>query len=177
MDLREEISLLPDPVWTDRFETERDRIRDASGDDPLGVYHVGSTAIPDVPGKPALDVIAIFEGREPMRAAADALVDEGYELHHDEADSALVIDWRDDHAAFVKMHTRDDVKVRSQILFRDYLRENPGARREYERVKREAADEHPRDVEAYTKAKSDVVSSVVERAREAGYAERLPGFA
>jgi len=54
MDLRERITLLPDPVWTDRYEAERERVRDASDEGLLGVFHVGSTAVPDLAGKPAL---------------------------------------------------------------------------------------------------------------------------
>jgi len=176
MDLRDEIVLLEDPVWTDRFETERDRVADASGEGLLGVFHVGSTAIPDVPGKPALDVLAVFEDADAMAAATDALADGDYERHHGGPDSALVVHWGDDHAVFVKLHTRDDEKARNQIAFRDYLRDHPEARREYERVKREAAEAHPEDPEAYTQAKTDVVTTHVERAREAGYVERLPEF-
>lgn len=173
MDLREK---MPDPVWTDQYEAERERIQEASGDQLLGVFHVGSTAISDLPGKPALDVIAVFTDHESMRAAADPLTEEGYELEHDEPDCVVVIHWGDDRAVFIKMHTRDDQKVRNQLLFRAYLRENSEARREYERVKREAAAEHSEDPEAYTQAKDDVVRSLLERAREEGYAEGLPEF-
>lgn len=177
MDLRERITLEPDPVWTDRYEDERERILDASGDQLLGVFHVGSTAIPDLPGKPALDVLAVFTGYGPMRATAECLVNDGYELVQDEPDAILVIEWGDDRAVFVKMHTRDDERVRNQLLFREYLRENSGARREYERVKREAVAEHPEDPQAYTLAKAEVISSLLDRARDQGYADRLPEFA
>jgi GrpB-like predicted nucleotidyltransferase (UPF0157 family) len=66
--------------------------------------------------------------------------------------------------------------VRNQLIFREYLCENSEARRKYERVKREAIAEHPRDQKAYTQAKSEVVKSLLERARDQGYAERLPEF-
>ncbi len=177
MDLREKITLDPDPVWTDRYEAERDRIRDVAADGLLGVFHVGSTAIPDLPGKPALDVLAVYGGDESMGAAAEALAEGEYELHHEGEGSALVIRWADDHAAFLKLHTRDDEKVRNQLIFRDFLRETPAARREYERAKRDAVAEHPGDPEAYTKAKSEVVTSLIEQAHEQGYADRLPAFA
>lgn len=176
MDVRERITLEPDPVWTDRYEKERERVLTASDDRLLGVFHVGSTAIPDLPGKPALDVLAVFTDYDAMRSTAEILADGEYELERDETDCVLVIDWRDDHAVFIKMHTRDDEKVRNQLVFRDYLRETPEARREYERSKRKAADAHPEDPQAYTRAKAPVVRSLVERAHEQGYAERLPEF-
>lgn len=177
MDPGDEIALEPDPVWTDHYDEEREQIQDVSGDQLLGVFHVGSTAIPDLAGKPALDVIAVFADYESMRAAADTLVDEGYELGHDESDCIVLIRWGDDYSAFIKMHIQDNEKVRNQLIFREYLRENTEARREYERVKREAVEEHSEDQQAYTQAKSEVVRSLLERARDHGYAERLPEFA
>lgn len=177
MDRRDEITFESDPVWTDQYEEERERIMNALGEQLLGVFHVGSTAIPDLPGKPALDVIAVFTDYESMHAAAETLTDEGYELGHDGSDCIVVIDWGDDRAVFIKLHTRDNEAVRNQLIFRDYLRETPEARQEYERCKREAVAAHPDDMEAYTRAKTDMVKSLLKRAREDGYAERLPEFA
>lgn len=175
-DLRaKRVSFVPDPYWPDRFEAERERVRSVSGDDLLGVFHVGSTAIPDVPGKPALDVIAVYEDESALEAAADRLVEgEGFERP---GEGEVAIRWAGDWAVFVKLHTRDDEKVRAQIAFRDYLRDHPEAREEYVAVKREALEEHPDDLEAYTEAKSEVVSEVFDRAKDAGYLEDLPAFA
>lgn len=174
---REEITLEPDPVFTDRYEIERERVREASGGGLFGVFHVGSTAVPDLAGKPALDVLAVFDDRASLHDAAAALADGTYEFEHDGGDVAVLTRWYEDYAAFVKLHVRDDEKVRNQLLFREYLRENADARREYERVKRDAAEEHPGDPEAYTRAKTEVVRSLLERAQEAGHEERLPEFA
>lgn len=176
MDLRERgVTFESDPFWPDRFEAERERVEDASEDGLLGVFHVGSTAVREVPGKPALDVIAVYEDDGSMEAAAETLVEkDGFERP---AESTVVVRWEAEYAVFVKLHTRDDEKVRAQLAFRDYVRENPDARREYARAKREAADEHDDDLEAYTKAKSDVVESILDRARDAGYYDRLPAFA
>ncbi|ERH11670.1 MAG: uncharacterized protein family (UPF0157), partial [halophilic archaeon J07HB67] len=38
------MELQPDPVWTERYERERERIERHT--DPADVFHVGSTAIP-----------------------------------------------------------------------------------------------------------------------------------
>lgn len=175
-ELRERrVVLHEDPHWPERFEAERERLRDVAGEGLLGVFHVGSTAVRDVPGKPALDVIAVYDDETAVEAAVGRLTeDDRYER---EPDTTVVVRWEADWAVFCKAHARDDETVRNQLLFREYLRENPEARREYARVKREAAEEHPDDLESYTRAKWDVVSSILERAREGGYEERLPAFA
>lgn len=169
-------TLRSDPVWTDRYETVRDRIERTASAGLLDVFHVGSTAIEDVPGKPALDVIAVYEDREALDAAAGSLADlDGYELSHHEEGHAVVVNWGENDVEFLKLHVPGDERVRNQIAFRDYVRVHPEARREYEAAKREAAAEHPRGGDAYTEAKRAVVSDILDRAREAGSFEDLPG--
>lgn len=174
---RDGITLLPDPVWTDRYETERARVEAASDSRLVDVFHVGSTAITGVPGKPVLDVMPIYTEYDGARTAADRLADEGFTLEHDGDDTAVLVRRDDDCVIAVRMHTVDAEQWRPILLFRNYLADHPDARAEYARVKREAADAHADDVEAYTDAKFEAVRSLTERAREAGYAERLPEFA
>lgn len=179
MDPDEDITLLEDPVWTEKYEREEERLQAAAGEGLLGVHHVGSTAIPDVPGKPALDVLVAFDSFEQMDATAERIEErhEAFERFSESDTSILVINWADDHAVFHRMHTMDDEdKIRNQILFRDYLRDHADARREYEEVKREAVENHADDPGDYTKAKTDVVADLIQRAEAAGYKERLPDY-
>ncbi|GEM_PF-3221031 len=179
MDSDEDITLLEDPVWTEKYQREERRLRAAAGEGLLGVHHVGSTAIVDIPGKPALDVLVAFDSFDAMDATAERIEEEHEEFERfSETDSSiLVINWADDHAVFHRMHTMEDEdKIRNQILFRDYLRDHAGARREYEQAKREAVEKHADDPGDYTRAKSDVVFDLLERAQAAGYEQRLPEY-
>jgi GrpB-like predicted nucleotidyltransferase (UPF0157 family) len=176
MDPRAEVRLEPDPVWTDRYERERERIEAASGEGLLGVFHVGSTAVPDLPGKPELDVLAVYEAYEPMRTAAEAIAGDRFELSTDDGECIVLSRWSDGRAVFLKLHVQGDERAGNQLLFREYLRENTDARREYETAKREAAATHREDPRAYIDAKTGTVLSLLADAREAGYAERLPSF-
>lgn len=172
-----EVVLEPhDPAWSDRFERERDRIRDAAGD-PLGVFHIGSTAVPNLAAKPALDALAVFEGYDPARETADALLADGYRLKRDDPDWIVLDRIGEEYSVVVHLRPRDADAWRDQFVFRELLREHPDARAEYERAKRTAAAEHPDDVDAYTDAKEPTILSLVERAYEEGYADRLPEFA
>lgn len=168
--------LLDDPVWTDRFSRERDRVESLAADGLLGVFHVGSTAIPDVAGVPCLDVLAVYEDDAAVSAAATALSVGAYDLDHESDGCAVVTRWGEDHAVFCKLHRRGDERVRNQLLFRDYLRETPAARRRYEAAKREAHAAHPEAAGEYTAAKQEVVAELLAEARERGYDADLPGF-
>lgn len=165
-----------DPVWSERFETERDRIRDAAPDGLLGVFHIGSTAVPDLAAKPVLDVLAVFAGYDPARETAEALVADGYDLRRDESDWVRLNRDDGEYPVVVHFRPREADTWRDQVVFREFLREDPGARAEYERAKREAAAEHPDDVHAYTDAKEATILSLTDRAYEEGDAEWLPDF-
>lgn len=165
-----------DSGWSARFEAERDRIRARAGDDLLGVFHVGSTAVPNLPAKPVLDVLAVFADESAMRAAADELLAGEYVRKRND-DDWQVLNRFGDETVVLHLRPRDADTWRDQLVFREYLRENPGARAEYERAKRDALAEHPDDVDAYTDAKEATILSLTERAYEDGYGERLPAFA
>ena len=165
-----------DAPWAERFERERERIRAASPVDPRGTFHVGSTAVPDLPAKPALDVLAVYPDREAFRAAVAALRDDGYYLNRDESD--WVVLGRDPAGWSVALHLRPPGAEgwRDRLVLRAYLRDSAAARREYERAKRAAAARHPDDVSAYTDAKEGTIRSLTAEAWERGYDAALPAW-
>lgn len=174
----------PDPVWDDRFARERDRVERVVDDGLLGVFHVGSTAIPDLPAKPTLDAVAVFEGREAVANARDALLADGFGRHRDDPDWVVVtreagVEGTDREAYGVCLHLRprDHETWCDQVVFGEYLREDVRARATYERAKHVAAETHPDDVTAYTEAKEPTILSLVDEAYDRGYGTRLPAFA
>lgn len=169
-----EIELARDPVLSDRFEETRTQIEKASSDDLLGVFHIGSTAVPDLAAKPMVDVLAVYEGYTPARRAADVLATEGYTIRKDEPEWIQLVRRDSDDAVFIHFRPRDSEVWRDQLVLREFLRDNRDARREYERVKRRAAEEHPDSHEAYTAAKDEIVRTLENRAYEEGYDARIP---
>ncbi|WP_435178459.1 GrpB family protein [Halorussus sp. AFM4] len=164
-----------DPAWRERFAGERDRLRTASDERLLGVFHIGSTAVEDLAAKPVVDVLAVYEDYVAASEAADALVEWGYDRRRDDPDW-LVLTRTEVEPVVVHLRPRSADAWRDHLVFREFLRENPGARAEYERAKREAAAAHPDDVAAYTDAKNEKIRSLEARAYEEGYGERVPTF-
>lgn len=166
-----------DPAWRERFVQVRDRIRDAAGERLLGVYHVGSTAVEELPAKPVVDVVAVFEEYDAAREVADALVAAGYDRQRDDPDWLVCSRTdADEESVVVHLQPRTAETWREQLIFREFLRDDPEARAEYEEAKRAAVAEHPDDVGAYTAAKNETIRSLVAQARDEGYDERLPEF-
>ena len=57
-----------DPRWPRRFEMLRRALASLLKGLPLAIEHVGSTAVPGLPGKPIIDVDVLF--KIPWRSAA-----------------------------------------------------------------------------------------------------------
>lgn len=170
----------PDHRWPAMFRDEARRIRGVlKGVPSPRIEHVGSTAIPDVAAKPVIDILLVLPEDAPWSRLIAPL------------ESLEYVYWmenpRRDRMFFVKgmppygkrrthhVHVRQPADAREMILFRDHLRRNPGVAKRYEALKRGSARRHPRDREAYTRAKGVFVRSVLsaERAEGAG-SEGLP---
>lgn len=137
MDPRETVSFRSDPVWTDRYERWRAEIEAASEEGLLDIVHVGSTAIAGIPGKPELDVLAVYDGYEALTAAADRLesvVGGRGESERTADDGAVVLSWwADGEAVFLKLHVAGDERATNQLLFREYLRNAAAAQKGHKR--------------------------------------------
>jgi GrpB-like predicted nucleotidyltransferase (UPF0157 family) len=121
-----------------------------------------------------LDVLAVFVGYEAASTAADALAGSDYDRRKDEPAWIQLTRDAGCYSVFVHFRPRDSEVWRDQLIFREYLRETPAARRRYERAKREAVAAHADNPEAYTDAKEAAVLELEAAAYEAGYDERLP---
>jgi GrpB-like predicted nucleotidyltransferase (UPF0157 family) len=160
----------PDPGWAARFTQEASRIREALGElgDPA-IEHVGSTAIPDLPAKPVIDILVLPRMREDWPALAVPLEALGYLLWDANP--------RTDRMFFVKgmppygekrshhLHVREATEARDVLLFRDHLLRHPEVAARYGQLKRRLAEEHPTDREAYTDGKAEFIEDVLRDAR------------
>ncbi len=147
-----------DPSWPTVFEAERTRLAPLL--EGAEIHHIGSTAVPGLAAKPIVDMIAVVDSYElPIARLVD---DAGYQ--YPRAFNATLTkrrflcypraDWRTHH-----MHLIDDRDELTRYLrFRDRLRADPALARRYETLKRELAERHRHDREAYTEGKSEFVT-------------------
>lgn len=158
-----------DPKWPYLFEREAERIRAVLGERALRLEHVGSTAVPGLCAKPCVDLVL---------AVADAADEDAYLPALESAGYTLVIrepDWHE-HRVFkgpdvnVNLHVFSDgsAEIERMTLFRDRLREHPGDREEYTRLKRELAGRTWESIQDYADAKSRLVEQIMARARAEG---------
>jgi GrpB-like predicted nucleotidyltransferase (UPF0157 family) len=160
-----------DPRWPGQFDQEAERLRASLPEGALTrVEHFGSTAVPGLAAKPVIDILvgvrSLAEARNTVVPALEPL---GYAFWYDNP--------RMDRLFFVRglppngprthhVHVIEDGSPDwERLLFRDYLRAYPDERDRYARLKRDLAERHRDDREAYTEAKGAYVREVTERAR------------
>lgn len=166
-----------DPAWPPRFDAERDRLLERFPADLLDVQHIGSTAIPGMPAKPIIDVMAGVASMAVADVLFEPLLDFGYVTSVEFNATLSDRRWFMRHAHGRRTHhlhvvVHDGDLWRQRLAFRDTLRRDAALAARYAALKRELASCHREDREAYTRAKGDFVRSIVEPGWDHGRAVR-----
>lgn len=154
-----------DPTWPDSFTALADRVAASLGPLAVRVEHVGSTAVPGLPAKPIIDLIAVIPTRDDLPAAVERLATIGY-VHRGD----LGIAGREafdpppgNPAHHPYVCATANPELAKMVAFRDYLRSHPAAAGEYGAVKRLLAAEFGTDRDGYTEAKTAFITGVLAR--------------
>ena len=159
----------PSPQWPAMYAEQERLIRAALGDSVRLVEHAGSTSVPGLAAKPILDILLAVPDSRDEAAYVPPLEATGYLLAIREPD------WYE-HRLFRRVAPRVNLHVFSEgcpeldqtLLFRDWLRSHDDDRARYERTKRELAARSWAYVQEYADAKTDVIQSILARARGDG---------
>src|SRR5450432_802953 len=147
----------PDPSWPDQFVTESRAILDVLHPLKPRIEHFGSTAIPNLPAKPIIDIFIMVADVSDWPKLVAPLSSLGY------------IYWaenpRTDRMFFVKgmppfgrrrshhVHVRTPADAMAELRFRDWLRKHPDDAARYAKLKYELVERFNSDREAYTESK------------------------
>ncbi len=131
------------------------------------INHIGSTAIPSIQAKPTVDILVEIPQSVPWRHVKEVMLSAGY-LCMSETDSRLSFNKGYTPSGYaervfhIHFHRTGDA---DEILFRDYLIENPELAAEYERLKLSLLPAYRHDRDGYTRAKTEFVKRIVRLAK------------
>ena len=159
------VIVLPyDAAWESAFEAIRAEIQTALGDLMLGIEHVGSTSVKGMSAKPCIDIDVVIRDYSVFDAVVQKLDAIGY-IHEGD----LGIQDREAFKYADKPHLmthhlyvcpRDSEELHRHIVFRDFLRKNPEAVKEYSMVKEKAAALFPDEIEQYIAFKAPCIEEL-----------------
>ena len=161
--IRGTVTLVPhNEEWHRIFEEEKVFILDAVGDRTLVVEHIGSTSICGISAKPILDIMVGVPRFEQELTFTKAIESLGYEYKGENGVP---------ERHFFGKGTPRTVHLNvvsfggdfwlSHIAFRDYLKQNPDAARDYDRLKSSLAKRFADDRESYTNGKLQFVEKIL----------------
>lgn len=157
-----------DPTWPMKFEAEKALLLSVLKPWLVGpVEHVGSTAVPGLPAKPIIDIMAGVADLSSSVPAIDALKSLRYCYFDYKADQ---MHWFCKPSDFERTHHLHLIPWKSplwhdRLVFRDRLRNDAVTRRSYAELKIALASTYREDREAYTEAKTDFIQSVLQQHR------------
>lgn len=153
------------PVWAALGAEACRQVKQAGGDLIADVQHIGSTAVPDLPAKPILDLAAAVFTIESMPGLVKKLMPYGYLYRGDGGISGgrLFIRESEPNVRTIHLHViaLDDIQWTNYIRFRDLLRQDPVLRKQYAKLKQELGKKFPDDRNAYTDSKDAFIQGVL----------------
>jgi GrpB-like predicted nucleotidyltransferase (UPF0157 family) len=172
---RDPIVICPaDPAWAASFAEQRDRITPRlAGWTTRPIEHMGSTAVPGLPAKPIVDMLAVVDDVEADPDAIHRLDPVGW-VHapepFDEVERKLSFCFpgvarRTHHLHVVEAASPD---WRGWLAFRDFLRAHDDTAVAYAALKSRLAAAHGHDAndrDAYRNGKAAFIRTVTDQAR------------
>ena len=164
-----EVELVPhNPEWSHQADQEINRFLEGLSFPIIGIYHIGSTSISGIKAKPILDFVMEVENLENVLSAMSAIEALGYLSKGEFGIPGRQFFTRDtdgERSHHLHVFQKGHPDIERHTIFRDFLRANPDAAREYEKLKEKLAKRFPKQSGDYTAAKSDFILSMDEVAR------------
>lgn len=155
-----------DPSWPAAYVAEHERLLSLLPGVFVELQHIGSTAVPGLPAKPIVDILAGVESMAVAESVAESICTSGYttsaEFNEALSDRKWFMRWANGHRTHhLHVVVHDGKLWHERLRFRDALRSKPDLAAEYAALKTELAERHTTDREAYTDSKAEFVRFVL----------------
>lgn len=163
------------PIWEKMFKEEKEHLQKHLPQYIIiRIEHFGSTAIPNMPAKPIIDILVeVVSLEETKLLVVPILESQGYEYFWGpsfDEDKPPYYCWfikrdkngkRTHHIHMVEKNS----ELWDRLYFRDYIIENPNIAKDYAELKLRESKKYNKDRISYTKAKSEFISKITVEAK------------
>ncbi len=157
-----------DPHWPDLFTQEANRIKNALGNQLKEIYHIGSTAIPNMPAKPVIDMMLVCDDLDQIDFIKEKLSSLNYHnlrrqiIPH----RSFFIRRQDNNISFhLHIHERGSSQIKRHVNFRDYVIQHPADAKAYATLKINLAKQFSDDMNSYVFGKDKLVQEIDAKAK------------
>lgn len=155
--------------WVKQFQEEREILKGIMGQKAIAIEHIGSTSVEGLGAKPILDIAIGVNDLKVVSEFVEPLKQIGYEfVYHKEFPERRFFrkgQWRagTHHLHFYQF---EGEHWNNQILFRNYLRNNPDVLEEYHQLKVNLAEKFRFDRVSYTENKAPFIQKVLQKSKK-----------
>lgn len=166
-----EIEVVPHNFeWRDEFETEAKQIAAALGENIVSVYHIGSTAIPNIYAKPIIDLLVEVKDISVVDEQNSAMESLGYEVMGEFGIVGRRY-FRKDNQHGIRTHqihtfVSSSPEVERHLAFRDYLIAHAEEAQSYSDLKRRLIEKNSQNMDEYMDGKDDFIKKVDQKAEQ-----------
>ena len=148
--------------WINWYEDEKKSLLAILEKHKVSLYHIGSTAIPNIYSKDIIDIILEINESNDFDSIIDILNPE-WELRWKEEDRAFLVkgygqDGFLDKVYHLHVRKKGDIE---EVKFRDILIENRKIAKQYERLKLDLELTYKYDREGYTAGKTKFIKDII----------------
>lgn len=158
-----------DANWSREFEAEKEKLKRILKDSVVSVEHIGSTSVVGLGAKPILDIAVGVINLKIVDQFIEPLKQIDYEfVYHKEFPERRFFRKGQRRAGTHHLHFYKfgSEHWKNQILFRNYLKNNPDTLAEYHQLKVGLAEKYRLDRFSYTAAKAPFIQSVLTKAKK-----------
>lgn len=162
------IEVIPhDREWAARFRKEAVFLKSIFEGLMQDVHHIGSTAVPDLPAKPIIDLLVEVADIEKVDAHNDRLVEFGYIPKGEfgiPGRRFFIKGGEENRTHHIHVFETGSSCVAQHLVLRDYLIAHPQDAEAYGRLKEVLARQFPRDIMGYMRGKNDFIQDLLQKA-------------
>ncbi len=159
-----------DPEWKRYYDEEKELLTRYFGNIMVRISHIGSTAVEGLIAKPTVDILLEVTPKASPGTVREIAARTGYTVMSDRSTPEYRLDLCKGYTPqgfadkVFHLHIRHPGDW-DEIVFRDYLRQNPARAAEYAELKKSLQKRFEHNRDAYTEAKSDFIRACVQEAR------------
>lgn len=164
-----------DPMWPDQFQKIASIVKKIFGGDAVAIEHIGSTSVPEMIGKPTIDILVLVDDLSAVHKHSAEMEEAGYEYLSDYVLPGTVLFRQiENNALLANIHIfqKNHPHVHEMLSLRDYLRSHPEEVKAYSDLKKVLFKKYSSDYGTYRKFKDAYMEDLKKRALQKSEEDR-----
>jgi GrpB-like predicted nucleotidyltransferase (UPF0157 family) len=160
--IRHVVLTAPNPMWPKLFDESASEIKTILGDNCVEIYHIGSTAIPNIYAKPIVDILPVVKDIKIIDSLNSKFEALNYICMGEYGIAGRRFYWKSktNRTHNIHLFEQGSSEILRHVAFRDFMRMHKNYAQAYSVLKRCLAEVFTYDIENYVDAKRSFVQMI-----------------